>query len=264
VARAVLLCRGMFRILQRMDDTQPRHASGGGSLSLLPVTVLAEANEEALEALAGWARGLDWLQPLFAGHRHRLSALHFDFAATAGKGLYPRPAIVRAALEAHWRDFVDGDLTWRLAPRFGSIWQAAGEGAAALALADAALDFTGEEAARSRMAGRLLLERLQGARHLGRLGRYRAAWQQGRAPGHFYAAWAAVAHCFQIGLAAAAAEYLRLEWQIAAARLPCGEAGMVGLAAPVAAFLKAAGVPVLVGFTEPPSSSAGESPDVLP
>jgi hypothetical protein len=254
----------MFRLLQRMDDNTPRHAAGGAPLSRLPVTVLADADEDALEALAGWARGLDWLQPLFAGHRHRLDALHFAFVPPAGFGLYPRAGAARAALAAQWRDFSQADLPGRLAPRFGRVWQAAAEGVEALVAADAALDFTGEEAARSLEAGRLLLQRLQGARHLGRLGRYRAAWQEGRAPGHFLAAWAAVAGCFQIGLAAAAAEYLRLEWQLAAARLPAGEPLSLDLAGPVAGLLKAAGVPVLAGVTAPPSSSAGESRGALP
>ncbi len=254
----------MFRLLQRMDDNSPRHAAGGAPLSRLPVTVLADAHEDALEALAGWARGLDWLQPLFAGHRHRLDALHFAFVPPTGAGLYPRAGAARAALEAQWREFTLVDVPGRLAPRFGVVWKAVAEGADALAKADAALDFTGEQAARSLAAGRLLLERLQGARHLGRLGRYRAAWQAGHAPGHFLAAWAAVADCFQIGLAAAAAEYLRLEWQLAVARLPLGESLPVELAGPVVSFLQAAGVPVLAGVTAPPSSSAGESRGVLP
>lgn len=249
-----------------MDDNTPRHAAGGAGLSRLPVTVLADAHEDALEALAGWARGLDWLQPLFAGHRHRLDALHFAFAPPAGAGLYPRAGAARAALAAQWRDFTQTDLPGRLASRFGRVWQAAAQGAEALVAADAALDFTGEEAARSLAAGRLLLDRLQGARHLGRLGRYRAAWQAGRTPGHFFAAWAAVADCFQIGLAAAVAEYLRLEWQLAVAHLP-SEPGLpapLEWAAPVASFLQAAGVPVLTAVTAPPSSSAGESRGVLP
>ncbi len=254
----------MFRILQRMDDNTPRHAAGGAPLSRLPVTVLADAHEDALEALVGWARGLDWLQPLFAGHRHRLDALHFVFAPPAGAGLYPRAGAARAALSAQWRDFSQTDLPGRLAPRFGRVWQAAAQSAEALVSADAALDFPDEEAARSLAAGRLLLERLQGARHLGRLGRYRAAWQAGRTPGHFLAAWAAVADCFQIGLAATTAEYLRLEWQLAVARLPAGEPSSVELAGPVAGFLQAAGVPVLAGVTAPPSSSADESLGVLP
>lgn len=247
-----------------MDDNTPRHATGGAPLSRLPVTVLADAEEDELEALAGWARGLDWLQPLFAGHRHRLDALHFAFVPPAGAGLYPRVGAARAALAAQWRDFTQTDLPGRLAPRFGRVWQAATVGVEALVAADAALDFTGGDAARSLAAGRLLLDRLQGARHLGRLGRYRAAWQAGRTPGHFLAAWAAVADCFQIGLTAAAAEYLRLEWQLAVARLPVGEPLSVELAGPVAVFLQAAGVPVLAGVTAPPSSSAGESRGVLP
>lgn len=247
-----------------MDDNTPRHAAGGAPLSRLPVTVLADAQEDALEALAGWARGLDWLQPLFAGHRHRLAALHFSFVPPAGAGPYPRASAARAALEARWREFTQVDVSRRLAPRFGFVWQAAARDAQALAAADAALDFEGKEAARSLAAGRLLLERLQGARHLGRLGRYRAAWQAGRAPGHFLAAWAAVADCFQIGLAAAAAEYLRLEWQLAVARLPAGEPLSVELAGSVASFLQAAGVPVLAGVTAPPSSSAAGSRGVLP
>jgi hypothetical protein len=254
----------MFRILQRMDDNTPRHSAGGAPLSRLPVTVLADAREDALEALAGWARGLDWLQPLFAGHRHRLDALHFAFAPPVGAGLYPRAGAARAVLETQWCEFTRLDVCQRLAPRFGFVWQAAARDAQALAAADAALDFKGEEAARSLAAGRLLLERLRGARHLGLLGHYRAAWQAGRAPGHFFAAWAAVADCFQIGLAAAAAEYLRLEWQLAVARLPAGEALSVELAGPVASFLQAAGVPVLAGVTAPPSSSADGSRGVLP
>lgn len=249
-----------------MDDNTPRHATGGAPTSRLSVTVLADAEENACEALAGWARGLDWLQPLFAGHRHRLKALHFAFAPPAGSGLYPRGAASRAALEAQWRDFTQVDVPGRLAPRYGLVWQVVGEGADALVKADAALDFTGEEAARSLAAGRLLLERLQGARHLGRLGRYRAAWQAGLAPGHFLAAWAAVADCFQVGLAAAAAEYLRLEWRLAGGHLPfeIGSPAPMDLATPVASFLRAAGVPVLAGVTAPLSSSEGESRGVLP
>lgn len=256
----------MFRLLQRMDDSAPRHATGGAPASRLPVTVLAEANEDATEALTGWARGLDWLQPFFAGHRHCLTALHFAFAPPVGPGLYPRADALRAALVAQWSDFTQVELPGRLAPRFGLCWQAAAEGAQALAATDAALDFTGEEAERSLAAGRLLLERLQGARHLGRLGRYRAAWQAGQAPGHFLAAWVAVADCFQIGLAAAVAEYLRLEWQLAVSRLPSGGQALAPaeLAGPVAKVLQATGVPVLSGVTAPPSSSACGSRGVLP
>lgn len=247
-----------------MDDNTPRHAAGGTSASRLPLMVLADADEDAFEALAGWARGLDWLQPLFAGHRHRLEALHFAFAPPVGTGLYPRAGVLRAALTVQWRDFIRADLPGRLAPRWGQVWRAASEGVESLVSADAALDFSGAEAVRSLAAGRLLIERLQGARHLGRLGRYRAAWQAGRTPGHFLAVWAAVAECFQIGLAPAAAEYLRLEWQLAVARLPVGELLAVELASPVAGLLQAAGVPVMMDVTAPPSSSAGESRGALP
>lgn len=247
-----------------MDDTSCRHAVGGGLPERLPVTLLAGADEDAHQALADWMRGLDWLQPLFAGHRQQLTALHFVFVAPSGTEVYPRAGVRRAALEAQWRDFTQGDLPGRLAPDFGRIWQAAAAGVRELAAADAALGFAGAEAERSLQAGRLLLERLQGARHLGRLGRYRAAWLEGRVPGHFFAAWAAVAGCFQIGLAAAVAEYLRLEWRLAAVPLMLVETEPPELAASVARFLRASGVPVLTGVTAPPSSSAGENRGVLP
>lgn len=232
----------------------------------LPVVVLAEADEDAAEALEAWVRGFDWLSPLFEGHRHGLKGLHFAFAPPRETGLHPRVGAARAALVAQWRAFTQADLPGRLARQYGRAWRAAEESVQALIEADAALDFQGEEAARSQAAGRLLLDRVRGARHLGLLGRYRAACDDGRAPGHFFAAWAAFAQCFHLGFSAAAAEYLRLEWELAGASLPGGARPLLPaeLAQPTARFLHAAGVPVLTDLTGPPSSSAGESRGVLP
>src|SRR5690606_21865128 len=77
-----------------------------------------------------------------------------------------------------------------------------------------------ETTARSLKAGGLLLKTTHGARYQGLLGRYRQEQEAGGRPGHLFAGWAVVGHFFQLGLASLAAEYLRLEWELAARCLP--------------------------------------------
>ena len=65
-------------------------------------------------------------------------------------------------------------------------------------------------------AGAVLLKSTKHARYQGVLGRLREAVEQGRCEGHIAIVWAAVGHFFQLSLTNGIAEYLRLEWDMAA------------------------------------------------
>jgi urease accessory protein UreF len=129
-----------------------------------------------------------------------------------------------------WSSFCKGKLPRQLGPHFLAAWQAAERSDFEAVLAvDAAFTTTleAEECRRSTIAGHLLLKSTRHARYQGWLERYRTACEQGSSPGHFLTAWAGVAIFFQTSLAAAAMEYLRLEWGIltwnlSSARLPPG------------------------------------------
>jgi hypothetical protein len=200
----------MFRLLQRMDDSTPRHAEGGGGADLRllkPVTVLADADETEAEALEDWARGLDWVHWLFSSIRNRLETLH---------------------LEGRWTD--SRDQTRELSIHLIRAWQAAEAGdAEALQKLDQELGSTWPEALseRSAKAGELLLRSTRGARYQGVLGRFRKACDEGRTPGHFLTVWAAVGHFFQLSMVNVIAEYLRLERTMAGRDDGAGDAGEI-------------------------------------
>lgn len=206
----------MLRLLQRMDDTEPRLPAGGTVSPKQPLrslTVLADADETEGEALEDWSRGLDWVQWLFSSIRHRRDHLHFAKARSQPERLLPQ----------EWSRFAEGPLTRALAPHFRKAWQAAqGLDLQGLLAADTAFskELSTEEAERSVEAGRLLLKATRQARYQGMLGHYRGACENGTTPGHFLTVWAAVAHFFQLSLASAIAEYLRLEWMMATRHLP--------------------------------------------
>ena len=207
----------MFRLLQRMDDAEPRHVAGGESMpakrpELRPLTVLAEADESEMEALEDWARGLDWVQWLLSGVRQRMSHLHFVSERT-------RP---RIGLRTDWDRFASGPLDSILAAHFHACWQAVQQhDLSALMAVDEAFSqaLSEEECARSVEACRLLLKATNRARYQGLLGRFRTACESGATPGHFLTLWAVVAHFFQLSLTNGIAEYLRLEWGIATRHL---------------------------------------------
>lgn len=208
----------MFRLLQRMDDAEPRLPAGGEAMpvkrpELRPLTVLAEADESELEALEDWARGLDWVQWLLSGVRQRMPHLHFVSDRS-------RP---RIGLRTDWDRFISGPLDSILAVHFHACWQAAQQhDLSSLMAVDEAFSktLTEEESKRSVDAGRLLLKATNRARYQGLLGHFRTACESGVTVGHFLTLWVVVAHFFQLSLTNGIAEYLRLEWGIATRHLP--------------------------------------------
>jgi len=207
----------MLRLLQRMDDTEPRLPAAGKSVPPRPglpsLAVVAEADESRLDALEDWARGLDWVQWLLSGIRQRMDHLHF---------VSPRTSAT-CRLHLDWLRFAENPLKGALAPSFHQAWQAVHQpDLSTLMAADEAFGKTlsDEESARSLEAGRLLLKATNRARYQGILGHYRRACEAGTTPGHFLILWASVAHFFQLSLASAIAEYLRLEWALATRHLP--------------------------------------------
>ncbi|MEN3940641.1 urease accessory UreF family protein [Prosthecobacter sp. SYSU 5D2] len=216
----------MIRLLQRMDDTQPRHAEGGATgagPTLRPVTLLADAGETAETALEDWSRGLDWVHWLFSSIRQRQAGIHFHAADLPQPGLYPRSPVTRQALAARWENFAQKDLRGPLGLALVQAWQVARDlDLVRLQELDAELDaaLTGRARADSREAGARLLQGTRGARYQGLLGRYRTLQEESRTPGHFFIVWPAAAHFFQLSLASTIAEYIRLEWDLATRHLP--------------------------------------------
>lgn len=209
-----------------MDDTQPRHADGGAAAPArpqLPVTLLADADETAETALEDWSRGLDWVHWLFSSIRQRQAGIHFHAADLPQPGLYPSSPVTRQALAARWENFTQKQLRGPLGLVLVQAWQAAREqDLPRLLELDAGLATTLHDRALtgSLQAGHRLLHGTRGARYQGLLGRYRIAQDEGRTPGHFIIVWAAAAHFFQLSLASAIAEYIRLEWDLATRHLP--------------------------------------------
>ena len=208
----------MFRLLQRMDDAEPRLPAGGENMparrpELRMLTVLAEADEPDLEALEDWARGLDWVQWLLSGVRQRMAHLYF----------VPDRTRTILVLRAGWGKFGSGLLEQTLAGHFHACWQAAQKSdLTALMEAEEAFSqaLTAEQRAASVEAGRLLLKATNRARYQGLLGHLRTACDSGATPGHFLTLWAVVAQFFQLSATSAMAEYLRLEWGIGTRHLP--------------------------------------------
>lgn len=215
----------MIRLLQRMDDTLPRHAEGGstGTAShLRPVTLLADADETAERALEDWSRGLDWVHWLFSSIRHCQSGIHFHAVDLPQPSLYPRSPVTRQALAARWESFTQKDLRGPLGLPLVQAWQAArDQDLSRLIQLDSELTtlLRGRALADSRDAGERLLHGTRGARYQGLLGRYRTTQEEGHTAGHFFIVWAAVGHFFQLSLASVIAEYVRLEWDLATRHL---------------------------------------------
>ena len=216
----------MLRLLQRMDDAQPRHAEGGAPAplpALRPVTLLADADESAETALEDWSRGLDWVHWLFSSIRQRLPGIHFHALHLPQPSLYPRAPITQQALAARWENFTQQDLRGSLGQGLIQAWQAAqAQDLQRLLDLDAQFSTTLSPASRetSAEAGARLLQGTRGARYQGILGRYRAIQEEGQTAGHFLIVWAAVANFFQLSLASVIAEYIRLEWDLATRHLP--------------------------------------------
>lgn len=208
-----------------MDDTRPRH--DGGASAPLPalhqVTVLADADESAAEALDDWSRGLDWVHWLFSGIRQRQPGLYLQAGPLPRPSLYPKAPLTRQALAARWENFVRSDLHGALGTHLVQAWQAVqGQDLDRLLQLDRELStrLSQETATASAEAGARLLQGTRGARYQGILGRYRNLQEEARTPGHFLIVWACVAHFFQLGLTNVIAEYIRLEWDLAARHLP--------------------------------------------
>jgi hypothetical protein len=207
----------MLRLLQRMDDTEPRLPAAGKPLptprELIEITVLADSDESKQDALEDWARGLEWVQWLLSGIRQRVDHLHFKATRT----------IETRRLHLEWHYFSEKALKITLAPAFHEAWQAVHQpDLSKLMQADEALDRALSEEGRScsLQAGRLLLKATHRARYQGILGHYRKACESNAAHGHFIIVWAAAAHFFQLSLASAISEYLRLEWALATRHHP--------------------------------------------
>lgn len=222
-----------------MDESEPRHDEGPppvhsptvepgrakaeppspAPLRLLKsVTVLAEAEETPAAALEDWSRGLDWVRWLFSSVRQRLEHLHF----TGPEG--PLAALAsdrerQIRLSIAWEAFAVAQLQPLLGPTLHRAWHAAQSGRLE-DLLKADRDLTAhlptERAQASLEAGSILLRSTRGARYQGLLGRYRLAQEEAGTPGHFIIVWPLVAHFFQLGLTNVVAEYLRLEWDMAA------------------------------------------------
>ena len=218
-----------------MDDdlhaSSKASGAGGPRLRLLPsITILAEADETEVTALEDWARGLDWVHWLFSSIRHRLGHLYFAPAGATKDG----PLLNRAActgtgasvfkahpspLLAGWQNLALGQMRSLLGPTLIRAWQAARKGNAEELVAldhELSTRLPGDQLERSLKAGALLLRSTQRARYQGVLHHYRKSQHEGGAPGHFLIVWAAVGHFFQLSLANVLAEYLRLEWTMAA------------------------------------------------
>ena len=216
-----------------MDDSEPRRDEAGAhppSLQILsPVTVLADGDETAAEALEDWSRGLDWVHWLFSSVRQRLPHLHF--APPSLTRLHGSATVAQLRLASAWDAFAETTLVHVLGPAMTAAWQAVQRGdATALMNLDRGLaaQLPGAMVQPSLEAGSLLLRSTRGARYQGMLGRYRSAQEEGSTPGHFIFVWAAVGHFFQLGRTNVIAEYLRLEWDMAA-RHVCRDAQPLSL-----------------------------------
>ncbi|MFC5454920.1 urease accessory UreF family protein [Prosthecobacter fluviatilis] len=194
-------------------------------LHLLPsITLLPPPHEKAddTQIIEDWARGLDWVKWLLGSVRARVEVLMVE-----------EPA--------EWDHFAQHLLREAVGPALKAAWLCARandlEG-----LAGAAEQLSAQLPAgacqRSLQAGAVLLKSTKHARYQGVLGRLREAVDQGRCCSHIAVVWATVGHFFQLSLTNVIAEYLRLEWDMAArdttAQLPyAGKSGIAGLTSQV-------------------------------
>lgn len=169
---------------------------------LPPITLLPAPHDRAddEQIIEDWARGLDWVKWLLGSVRARVEVL-----------LVEEPA--------EWDHFAQHLLRDAVGPALKTAWQCARAndldgliGAAA----QLSSQLTPEARQRSLQAGAVLLKSTKHARYQGVLGRLREAVDQGRCGSHIAIVWAAVGHFFQLSLTNVIAEYLRLEWDMAA------------------------------------------------
>jgi urease accessory protein UreF len=190
-------------------------------LHLLPtITLLPTPHDTADDAqiIEDWSRGLDWVKWMLGSVRARMDVLLVERAFA-------------------WNDFAEGLLREALGPALKSAWRCAhANDLEGLITAAATLSSRLPLAAcqRSLRAGEVLLKSTRHARYQGVLGRLREAVEQGRCDGHIAIVWAVVGHFFQLSLTNVIAEYIRLEWDIAARDAvtqspPAGKFGIAGL-----------------------------------
>lgn len=178
----------MIRLLQRMDDAEPRLPAGGESTPppLRNLTVLAEAQEPEEEAVEDFARGLEWVRWLLAGIRRKNLAIHCRPLRTARAG----------TAHALWSDFGHQRLPTSLRAHFLQAWQASAKGDLQAVIA-ADLAFTAslseDESNRSTQAGAAAASHTPRSLS-GLAGPLPSCLPSRRVPGHFLTVWAGVAH----------------------------------------------------------------------
>jgi len=172
-------------------------------LHLLPTITLLPAPHDTADdqqVIEDWSRGLDWVKWLLGSVRARVEVLLVEDAG-------------------EWNAVAESVLREAIGPALKSAWQSAhANDLAGLIAASSRLSSQLSPAAsqRSLQAGAVLLKSTKHARYQGVLGRLREAVEQGRCDGHIAIVWAAVGHFFQLSLTNVIAEYLRLEWDMAA------------------------------------------------
>lgn len=172
-------------------------------MHLLPTITLLPAPHDTADdqqIIEDWSRGLDWVKWLLGSVRARVRVLLVEDVAG-------------------WNDCAEGLLREAAGPALKSAWQSArANDLAGLIAAARALSggLSPDAHQRSLQAGAVLLKSTKHARYQGVLGRLREAVEQGRCESHIAIVWAAVGHFFQLSLTNVIAEYLRLEWDMAA------------------------------------------------
>lgn len=185
------------------------------TITLLPTPHETGSDEQIIE---DWSRGLDWVKWLLGSVRARVDVLLLEDVS-------------------EWNVFAEGLMREAAGPALKAAWHGArANDLAGLTAAAARLSslLSPEACQRSLQAGAVLLKSTKHARYQGVLGRLREAVEQGRCDGHIAVVWAAVGHFFQLSLTNVIAEYLRLEWDMAArdshAQLPYkGKYSIAGL-----------------------------------
>ncbi len=122
---------------------------------------------------------------------------------------------------AAWQDWLDGEFTQAVAPHLVRAHAASHHGVRELAETDHAFDaiLTDPQVKeRSTQAGRRLLERHEGARHLKPISKLRTLQDTSGCPGHAATVFALQCHLFHVPLAPTLVAYLYLEWQSAGHR----------------------------------------------
>lgn len=188
-------------------------------LHLLPtITLLPAPHDKASDEqiIEDWSRGLDWVKWLLGSVRARVDVLLVEEVGA-------------------WNAAAESVLRQAAGPALKSAWQSArANDLAGLVEASSRLSSRLSPAAcqRSLQAGAVLLKSTKHARYQGVLGRLREAVEQGRCDSHIAVVWAAVGHFFQLSLTNVIAEYLRLEWDMAArdTHLQVPYAGQFGIA----------------------------------